>query len=519
MSKRRTTDFDAIVIGAGHNGLVTAAYLARAGLTTLVIEARDEVGGTAGHEMFHGSVVNVCNCDHLTFRSTPISDELDLARHGLSYLDLTPSQINIDWSSGKAWALSHDLEHTLESLATAHPDSVESYRRYAATMIPVVELVLRAAVHGWSRRGIVRAVAERFGKGSADLLTASRRSAAEVMRGFFDNDAVIGPAMVEGPVVWGTSPETPGTGLGALSYALRHVVQVGRPVGGSGQLPLALKSAFLSAGGMLRLGTKAVGILCEGSKVVGVQTSDGATVTSSVVVSACDPRRTFVQWLKNAPPSAQETISRWSSAPVQEGYESKIDILARDIPVPANCDHLGLDRSSMSAATMVVSPSLNELHRGAVMLADGRTMPRMAYLSNCPSAIDSTLTSDGQHVVSLEALFTPYGFVDGWQSRDEPERWIHQWAELVQPGFTESIIDWRVATPITYEEQFHLPRGHATSYAAGPLATLLGKDRELSRYETVIDGLFLTGAATFPGAGIWGASGRNVAKLVIRRHS
>ena len=92
-------DFDAIVIGAGHNGLVCAAYLARGGLRTLLLEARPSVGGTASSEPFGGGTVNICNCDHITFRTTPISDELGLAAHGLRYIDLDPSQVNVDRKS------------------------------------------------------------------------------------------------------------------------------------------------------------------------------------------------------------------------------------------------------------------------------------------------------------------------------------------------------------------------------------------------------------------------------------
>ena len=89
------TDVDAVVIGAGHNGLVTAAYLARAGLSTLLVEAREQVGGTAASEPFAGATVNICNCDHLTFRTTPVIEELGLAEHGLEYLDVEPAQHNM----------------------------------------------------------------------------------------------------------------------------------------------------------------------------------------------------------------------------------------------------------------------------------------------------------------------------------------------------------------------------------------------------------------------------------------
>ena len=143
-------------------------------------------------------------------------------------------------------------------------------------------------------------------------------------------------------------------------------------------------------------------------------------------------------------------------------------------------------------------------------------MPRMALMANTPTVIDDSLAPAGQHVFSLEALYTPYSFTDGWNSRDEPERWLRQFGTMVQPGFIDSITDWRVLTPIEYEKDFHLPKGHATSFAGGPLAAFIGSTPELTRYHTPIKGLYLTGAATFPGAGVWGASGRNAALTIIK---
>lgn len=130
MTKRSTTDFDAVVIGAGHNGLITAAYLARYGLSTLLIEARSEVGGTAASETFSGSTVNICNCDHLTIRTTPVAEELNLASHGLKYINIEPPQINLDWNTGRPWEIWHDVDKTVDSLGRSHPDSVEGYRKF-----------------------------------------------------------------------------------------------------------------------------------------------------------------------------------------------------------------------------------------------------------------------------------------------------------------------------------------------------------------------------------------------------
>jgi phytoene dehydrogenase-like protein len=120
-------------------------------------------------------------------------------------------------------------------------------------------------------------------------------------------------------------------------------------------------------------------------------------------------------------------------------------------------------------------------------------------------------------VFSLEVLRTPYGLRGGWAGSAEPQRWLDGFASLVAPGFADGIRRWRVVTPEDYERDFSMDCGYAPSFGGGPLAALVGRDRELTRYETPVGGLFLTGAGTFPGAGVWGASGRNAAAVVLRR--
>jgi phytoene dehydrogenase-like protein len=138
-------------------------------------------------------------------------------------------------------------------------------------------------------------------------------------------------------------------------------------------------------------------------------------------------------------------------------------------------------------------------------------------LVNVPSLADPSLAPPGRHVFSLEVLLTPYRRPGGWAGSPEPRRWLETFARLCEPGFLESVVDWRAMTPDVYEREFHLPAGHAASFSGGPLAAVRNRDPELTHYETTVPGLFLTGAATFPGAGIWGASGRNCATVVLDR--
>ncbi len=509
-------DVDAVVIGAGHNGLVCAAYLARGGLRTLLVEARDAVGGTAASESFAGATVNICNCDHITFRTTPVMEELRLADHGLRYLDVEPAQVNMAWGGGQAWVMHHDAEQTLDGRARTHPTEVDGYRRYLRAAMPAVRMVFDQANDPPSLTGITKKVFARRGRGVSTLLRWSRRSAADVMREYFHTDALQGPAMVTGPMVWGISPEFPGTGLGALTYALRHVGTVGRPEGGSGMVPASLERSFRSFGGELRLATKVTAITCEGGRVRGVELDDGTEVTASVVVSACNPHDTFLRWLRDPPPQAHGLVERWRTTPHHEGYESKIDAVVSSVPRLRALAGLPDDPHPLTG-TVIVAPSLADMHRGFELMGRGEVLERPGMFLNVPTVIDPSMAPAGRHVLSLECLYTPYRLAGGWPGSGEPRRWLEQLATLAEPGLLDSIDEWRAMTPDVYERDFHLPAGHATSFAGGPLAALLNRQPELTRYETPVDGLFLTGAATFPGAGVWGASGRNAALTVLAR--
>ncbi len=293
---------------------------------------------------------------------------------------------------------------------------------------------------------------------------------------------------------------------------MRHVARVGRPVGGSGQVPATLLAAFEAAGGTLRTKSPVDTIMCNGERVSGIALVDGTEITAPIVVSACNPHDTFLRWLKHPPASARDLVRRWRDARHGEGYESKIDAVLSAPPVLR-----GFDRPL--GPTSAIGPSLADIDRGAAMMADGRILDQPGLLVNVPSLIDPTIAPEGRHVLSLEALFTPFGFVGGWADSAEPRRWLERLAELCEPGFLDSIVEWRAMTPDVYEREFHLPAGHATSFAGGPLAAFRNADPELTKYETAVDGLYLTGAATFPGAGVWGASGRNCATVILEHRS
>ncbi len=519
MASFGVTVFDAIVVGGGHNGLVCGAYLARSGQRVLVVEARDTLGGCAGTEHAVGAKVNLCNCDHAMVRSVPLVEELRLDQFGLEYIDLTPSMLGLGWDAPGPIAIFHDVEQTLEVLAVSHPNEVDSYRRYANVAVPAAQLLTEMASTPPSAKGLLNSAIGRNSRAAITLAQWSRRSVGDVLRSFFSSDGLLGPAMAAGPAVWGLSPETPGTGLGALPWAFKHVLHTGRPVGGSGALTDAIAASLRSMGGSILTGTPVGSILCEGESVVGIATADGREFRAPTVVVACDPREAIVRYLSNPPASARSFVQKWRERTPQEGYESKIDARISTVPTWQYHDERYAKAGLVdpASASTLVAPSLAEIHRGFELMQKGEILERPMLFVNVPSINDATLAPEGEHVLSIEVLFTPYSFRGGWDDASEPERWLDVASTLFAPGFTDSILDWRAMTPAVYERDLHLPKGHATSFSGGPLAAILGRDRELTRYLTPIGGLFLTGAATFPGAGVWGASGRNAAAVIIDR--
>ncbi len=510
---------DVIVVGAGHNGLICAAYLARAGIDTELIEARSEVGGCASTVSDLGARFNICSCDHTFIRGMPVIDELELESHGLRYLEPEASSLHMFHDGSEPWAFFHDADRTLDSLAASHPHQVEGYRRYLRDALPVAQLVLdMARTKPGTGRMMTRAVSSRA-KGAARLLDWSRRSVDDVFSDYFDDWHVTMPAVSTGPTVWGVPPSAAGTGLAAISYASRHIIRSGRPMGGSGALTQATRVSFEQAGGRVRCDARVDRLLIRDGRTVGVRLDDGTELTSSVVVAACDPHRVFVDWIDEAPAWTRRYVRQWRDREVKDGYESKLDGVISELPKYRDAPLLAerFPNVEMLEPTAIVSPSPEALAAAHVDRHLGRVSAEPTLLVNVPSVLDPTmLSADGNHVLSLEVLYTPYALNGGWASSPEPDRWLGLWSQFLETELKSTLLARRTMTPDRYEEDFSMHRGHTPSYAGSPLAALLGNQRALTRYRSPIGGLYLSGAGTFPGAGIFGAAGRNTADVVRR---
>jgi phytoene dehydrogenase-like protein len=514
------TDHDAVVVGGGHNGLVCAAYLAGSGMDVLVVEARTTTGGCASTVDALGARVNICNCDHVLVRGTPIIEELRLTDHGLRYLDLVPHIAAVTWGDDAPWFAFHELESTLDSMAVGHADQVEGYRRWIEDALPVADLILGVTNDVPSLGRVVPGVLRRRGRGVMRMLRWNRMSAEQVLREYLTDEAVIAPILSTAPTVWGLAPDSPGTGLAAINFAMRHRIPPGRPVGGSGAFPDAVREALEAAGGTVRCGHAVDRILVSGGKVEGVRLAGGDVARAPVVVAAVDPYRVFVEWLDGAVAERQRWIGRADDA----GYESKIDAVVTGSPRLRGFDDDLLARHSVRdplIPTVHVAPRVSEMRSSHSLLAEGLVAERPVLYINVPSVLDASLRPADRadaHVVSLEILFTPYHLSGGWEDSAEPGRWLGLAGQKLE-GFEESVVRWRHVGPTDYEQDFGLRNGYATSFSGGPVAALVGRDPELTRYRTSVSGLYLTGAATFPGAGVWGAPGRNAAHVILRERS
>jgi phytoene dehydrogenase-like protein len=509
---------DALVVGGGHNGLVAACYLARAGRDVLLLEARDSVGGCASTvEMAPGVRVNICSCDHSMVRGSGIIEELGLAEFGLSYLDADPIQLSLTEGHDPWWTY-FEVERTIDELAKVHPGQAREYERYIADALPMAKFLRSLANSPLTFVRGMRAALDAGGATTRRILAWGKSTPLEILGSYFSSDAVIAPALLTGPSVWGVSPNTPGTGLAALTLAFKHVQRPGRPVGGSGALTDALAAALVASGGAIRTASFVEAVIYEGGEVRGVRLAGGEVLDSPVVVTAVAPQRLAYAPRATVPKQVGEWTAAWARSPKPDGYEAKLDVVVSEPPRVRGVWYEDLDSPSRAlAASGVIAPSAEGIAAAHAAYRSGRVHGAPLLYFNSPSAADEQMkTSSGDHLLSIEVLFTPYELEGGWAESSEPQRWLERFASFVEPGFLDTVRSFTAMTPPRYEQEFFLERGHVPSFSGSPVAALLGRwNRSLSRHTTPIDGLFLAGGATFPGAGVWGASGRNSARVAL----
>ncbi len=517
--------FDAIVIGAGHNGLVTACYLARAGWKVLVLERRPVVGGACvTEEIFPGYKVSTAAYVNSLFRKEIVRD-LRLADFGYEVLERDPSSFT-PFPDGQHLFLGPDGAMSRREIAKFSPRDAENYPKYEALLNRVAEAVepllamrppnlLRPGLRDlwalftlsrrWRRLGATAGEA-------AEILTAPARV---VLDRWFESDRLKATLATDAVIGATASPSTPGTAYVLFHHVMgetngkRGVWSYVR--GGMGGLTQALASAARALGVVIRTGAEVGRIVVKGGMALGVVLADGEEHKARVVASNADAHVTFNRLVDSRllPPSFAEAVGRIQ----YDSASLKINVALSELPDFTACR--GTQPGPQHRGTIHIAPDMDYLERAYDDSKYGRTSARPILECTLPSAVDSTIAPPGRHLMSMFVQYAPYKLREGsWG--DLRESFADRCFDLLNeyaPNFKRSVLARQVLAPPDIERIFGLTGGNIFQGAMTPgqlfsLRPVLG----WAGYRTPIRGLYLCGAAAHPGGGVIGSAGRNAAR-------
>jgi phytoene dehydrogenase-like protein len=508
---------DVVVIGAGHNGLVAAGYLAKAGLRVAVVEAADTPGGmTASGPLIPeapGHIVNSCAVDIISMLHSRIPADLQLREHGLRLVKPDPSYVSLhpDGSSLAIWRDNARTAAEIEKYSRGDARAFLEFTDLLDVMIGAILPVLGVDFGRpdpkalWASAKVAVKNRARLGDVAA-LLTGSATAAAEerfehpVTRG-----ALVNLAGGAGPV------DQPGSGLGFTLLALLGRVGVGRPIGGMQSLTNALVTSLRASGGMLATSAPAAEILHAGRRVRGVRLEDGRVVEARSVVATCDPWVTLRQLVPEGIVD-RKTGARLDFAPANGTGSGpfKVDLALR--ARIAALQHTRLDEVDVRMPTLLIGTeeSVRESYAAA---ARGELPDDPAIWVVAPSGMDPTQAPEGQESLYIYSLAAPVHPREGWQALRAPAvgSILAKLGKYIGP-LEGAEIGRLVETPEDLGARLRVRNGCVTHIdmglmRSGPLRPTIG----LGTGKTPLDGLVLGGSGMHPGGGVTGLPGRTAA--------
>jgi phytoene dehydrogenase-like protein len=522
--------YDAIIIGAGHNGLVAACYLARAGWKVLVLERRYLVGGACvTEETFPGFKVSTAAYVNSLFRKDIVRN-LRLQQYGFTVLERNPSSFT-PFPDGRSLLLGPDAALNQREIGKFSARDADNYPRYEAMLERVAEVIeptvdqpppnlLRPGLSDLWRFFQMGKAFRKLGTRSGEaieILTGPARTIldrwfeAEQLKATLATDAIIGAL---------AAPSMPGT-----AYVLFHHVMGetngkrgvwGYVRGGMGGLTQALAAAARDLGVEIRCNAEVSSIRVQGGAVTGVFLASGDEFRAPVVASNADARVTFTRLLdpRLLPVEFVEAVSRidYRSASL------KINLALAELPDFRTCP--GRDAGPQHRGTIHVCPDMDYIERGFDEAKYGQ--PSSAPILECtiPSVVDPTVAPPGQHLMSMFVQYAPYE-LRGATWDELRESFADRCCELLNeyaPNFKSAILARQVLTPLDLERTFNLSGGNI--FQGAMTLSQLYSFRPVpgyASYWTPVRGLYLCGAAAHPGGGVMGAAGRNAARQMLRR--
>ena len=509
------TNRDAVVIGAGHNGLVAASYLARAGLRVLVLDRADRVGGACvTDEIAPGFKVSSAAYVSGLFRPQ-IIDDLDLRRFGLRQIAFDP-QAFCPFPDGRSLRLWSDVDRTTQEIARFSKHDAAAYRAYDAMWSQVYELIepmlLAPPVPIADLASFLR------GPEAEELF---RRllfySAEDLLREYFESEEVVAALANQSVIGHFSGPSSPGTAL-TLAHNLLGTIDGqagawGFVVGGMGALPDALAAAARARGVEIRLNAPVARIRVRGGQVTGVELADGTEIGAKAVLSTADPKQTFLRLLDPAdvPPDFLAAVKRIK----MHGAAMKVNCALSELP-------------RWTAAPETPGPH----HRGSTYIGpsvsyveDAFTDAKWGRPSEHPwlevvtqSVLDPSVAPPGKHTLSIYVQYSPYHLASGsWDDIKESyaDRVIETLAEYA-PNLPKAILARQVLSPLDLERRFGLTEAHQSHGEMGPDQFFSFRPVPgWANYRMPVKGLYLCGAGAHPGGGVSGAPGSNGAHAVL----